>query len=167
MEKYLSVIVFFVTCMFHQANAQAPKDEVWRLDNPGAQILKGVSVPEGKSYFFTSGLVAPVADEGAGVENPARYGGDTYAQSVAVMKRIAAVLEEASLSLEDVIFLRVYLAPDPQNEGKIDFDAWFKAYPLFFDNPDNPIKVARTTLGVAALARPGILVEIEAVAVRP
>jgi enamine deaminase RidA (YjgF/YER057c/UK114 family) len=60
--------------------------------------------------------------------------------------------------------LRIYLAPD--KDGKIPWTEWFESYNLFFNNEKRPAKVARTTLAVHSLARPDILVEIKAVAVK-
>ncbi|NJL12225.1 MAG: hypothetical protein HC913_03940 [Microscillaceae bacterium] len=130
-----------------------------------AAILRGVAVPGSRALFFTSGLVPAVADSTA--QGTARYGGDTYQQSLRVLARIEAVLREVKLDMQDVVVLKIFLAPDPDRRGQIDFEGWFRAYPVYFANAQNPHKVARTTLGVAALARPGLLVEIEAVAVFP
>ena len=51
-------------------------------------------------------------------------------------------MAEKGLSLKDVVAMKVYVAPDPKNEGKPDFQAWFKAYGEFFNNENNPNKVA-------------------------
>lgn len=139
------------------------KEKVVRYDRPDAPILKGVSVPAGYNYFFTSGQIGYVQDTTAEYGDPARYG-DTYTQSVGALQKIESILGEANLSMKDVVFLRVFVAPDPNNNNEIDFDAWFKAYGEYFNNTENPNKVARTTLGVASLVRPGMLVEVEAVA---
>jgi len=108
-------------------------------------------------------MVGPVLDTAAQLGDPKRYG-DTYTQSIGALKRIEESLKEAGLAMKDVIKLNVYIAPDPAKDNQIDFDAWFKAYGEFFNNEENPNKVARSTLGVASLVRPGMLVEVEAVA---
>jgi enamine deaminase RidA (YjgF/YER057c/UK114 family) len=71
------------------------------------------------------------------------------------------------LSLKDVVYLRVYVTPDAAKGGKPDFAGWFKAYGEFFNTKENPVKTARSTVGVAALVNPDWLIEIEAVAVYP
>jgi enamine deaminase RidA (YjgF/YER057c/UK114 family) len=139
--------------------------QVQRYDNPDSQILKGVRIPSNVQLFFTSGIVAPVLDKHS--DDPYQRYGDTYTQSINTLQRIADILAEAGLRMEDVVQLRIYLAPDPKLDNTFDFEGWFRAYPQFFNNADNPNKVARTTLAVAALARPDLLVEIEAVAVYP
>jgi enamine deaminase RidA (YjgF/YER057c/UK114 family) len=143
--------------------AQQDNKEIIRYDRPEASILKGVYIPEGKEYFYTSGLVAPVRDENAERGSYKRYG-NTYEQSIGILNRIKETLAEADFKMEDVVFLRVYLAPD--RDGKIDWDAWFGAYGEFFNNPDNPNKVARSTIAVHSLANPELLIEVEAVAAR-
>ncbi|MGB0523263.1 MAG: RidA family protein [Flammeovirgaceae bacterium] len=162
----LACIVFSVSqCQ----QAPVPKEKeafVKRYDRPDATILKGVEVSEGNAYFFSSGMVGPVLDTTAALGDPKRYG-DTYTQSIGALTRIEASLKEAGLSMKDVIKLNVYIAPDQAKEGVIDFEAWFNAYKEFFVNEKNPNKVARTTLGVAALAREGLLVEVEVIAVYP
>ncbi len=150
--------IFLISC-------QASQQVVRHGGNSNSQILQGVEIPKGKKLFFTSGLVAPVLDSTSNIIYE-RYG-DTYTQSVNTLQRIEEVLKNAGLKMQDVIFLRIYIAPDPSKDNTIDFEAWFKAYNVYFNNAQNPNKVARTTLGVAALARPALLVEIEAVAVYP
>lgn len=134
-----------------------------RYDRPDASILKGVYIPKGKEYFYTSGLVAPIKDESAPVGSLERFG-NTYEQSLGTLERIKETIGEAGFTMEDVFFLRVYLAPD--KEGNIDWDAWFKAYGEYFNNEENPNKVARSTIAVYALANPDLLIEIEAVAAK-
>jgi enamine deaminase RidA (YjgF/YER057c/UK114 family) len=128
-----------------------------------SSIASGVAVPAGSAYFWTSGTVpAVVKKDGATVYE--RYG-DTYAQGVSCLKAIAQVLAKQGLSLQDVVYLRVYVVPDAAKGGKPDFAGWFKAYGEFFNTKENPVKTARSTVGVAALVNPDWLIEIEAVAV--
>lgn len=143
-----------------------PQD-VKRYDNPSSSILRGVEIPKGKKTFLTSGLVAPLLDSTAKITDAKKRRGDTYTQSINTLKRIQGILKEAGLGMKDVVYLRVYIAPDKTKGDEPDFDAWFKAYGEFFNNEQNPVKVARTTLGVYRLARPDILVEVEAVGIYP
>lgn len=145
----------------------AKSEAVERYDNPTSSILKGVEIPKGKKTFLTSGLVAPLLDSTAATTNVKKRRGNTYTQSVNTLKRIEGILKEGGLGLKDVVYLRVYIAPDKSKGNEPDFDAWFKAYGEFFNNEKNPVKVARTTLGVYRLARPDILVEVEAIGIYP
>ncbi|WP_304516888.1 RidA family protein [Cecembia rubra] len=164
----LPLILLLIGCTAEVGNQQSPvrpieEDFIVRYDRPDASILRGVYIPAGKEYFYTSGLVAPVKDPEAAAGTYLRYG-DTYEQSIGTLERIKETIGEAGFSMSDVIFLRVYLAPD--KEGKIDWDAWFKAYGEYFNYEGNPNKVARSTLAVYALANPDLLIEIEAVAAK-
>jgi len=141
-------------------------NEVVRFDREGAPILKGVKVPADKAMYFASGIVATPKDESKPEGDRGRFG-DTYEQSVSALKRIESYLSEEGLSLGDVVAMKVYVAPDPENNGKPDFQAWFKAYGEFFNNADNPNKVARSTIGVYQLVDPNKFIEIEVRAVYP
>jgi enamine deaminase RidA (YjgF/YER057c/UK114 family) len=157
--KRIGITVFFWLGLAAWATAQ----DIQRYDNPKAQILLGVNIPASKQLFLTSGIVASPADTTAAAGTPARYG-DTYTQSLSALKKIEDILKLAGLTMQNVVFLRIYLVPDKHKNGQTDFEGWFKAYGKFFVNEGNPNKVARTTMGIYALANPDLLVEIEAVA---
>ena len=123
-------------------------------------------MPENKAIYFASGIVAYPKDVSKPEGDRERFG-DTYEQSISALKRIEEYLSEEGLSLKDVIAMKVYVAPDPENDGKPDFQAWFKAYGEFFDNEENPNKVARSTIGVYQLVDPNKFIEIEVRAVYP
>lgn len=140
--------------------------DVERFDREGSSILKGVKVPADKAMYFASGIVAYPKDESK-LEGDRERFGDTYDQSISALKRIEEYLGEEELSLKDVVAMKVYVAPDPENGGKPDFDAWFKAYAEYFNNEENPNKVARSTIGVYQLVDPNKFIEIEVRAVYP
>ncbi|HEY4245657.1 MAG TPA: Rid family hydrolase [Lacunisphaera sp.] len=109
-------------------------------------ISAGVGLPAGRALFWTGGTVAaPLNKDGRTVHE--RFG-DTYAQGISALKNIGHILVEQGLSLKDVVYLRVYVAPDLEKDAKPDFAGWARAYGLFFDNERNPMKAARTTVGV-------------------
>jgi enamine deaminase RidA (YjgF/YER057c/UK114 family) len=66
----------------------------------------------------------------------------------------------------DVVMMHVYLVGDPAIGGKLDFAGMNAAYSQFFGTRAQPNKPARSAVQVAALAVPGPLVEIEAIAVK-
>ena len=128
-------------------------------------IASGVGVPAGRAYYWTSGTVpSAIKPDGATLYERA---GDTYVQGLSCLKKIEEALVAQKLALKDVIYLRVYVAPDAAKGGKPDFAAWFRAYGEVFNTKGNPVKTARSTVGVAALVNPDWLIEIEAVAVYP
>ncbi len=141
----------------------APRS-VTRYGTATSPILSAVAVPENQAYFWTSGTVPPVIDPSVPTGSRDRYG-DTKTQATGILTRFQTLLADGGLSLEDVVYLRVYLVSDPVL-GSVDYQGWFDAYAEFF-NKDNVPKVARSTLAVAGLVDSGWLVEIEAVAVYP
>ncbi|MFT6871278.1 MAG: enamine deaminase RidA (YjgF/YER057c/UK114 family) [Roseivirga sp.] len=159
-------LVMVYSCEKEDDDDNRNTEEVTRFERDGSSILKGVKVPGGKDMYFASGIVATEKDERKPVGDRARFG-NTYDQSVSALKRINAYLSEEGLSLKDVIAMKVYVAPDPENENKPDFQAWFKAYSEYFGNDENPNKVARSTIGVYTLVDPNKFIEIEVRAVYP
>lgn len=150
-----------------QDSNDSPKEPVTRFEREGSSILKGVKVPAGSDLYFASGIVAYPKDDSKPAGDPERFG-NTYEQSVSALNRINDYLGEEGLSLKDVVAMKVYVAPDPANDNKPDFQGWFKAYGEFFNNADvNPNKVARSTIGVYTLVNPDMLIEIEVRAVYP
>lgn len=132
---------------------------------PTSPIAAGVALPAGRALFWTSGTVpSAIKPDGATVYE--RYG-DTYTQGVSALKNISEVLKAQGLGLKDVVYLRVYLVPDAAKGNKVDYAGWFKAYGEFFNNAQNPVKTARSTVGVASLVGADWLIEIEAFAAYP
>lgn len=142
-----------------------PINEVEFYGNPASSIAAGVSVPAGSSYLFTSGTVPPVINKD-GKTVYERYG-DTKTQGIGILKEIEKQLKDKGLSLADVAYLRVYVTPDAAKDNKFDYQGWFDAYAQFFGTEANPVKPARSTVGVAGLVSSDWLIEIEAVAVYP
>ncbi|MBO3699640.1 RidA family protein [Roseivirga sp. E12] len=169
-RPYLYLLMLSLVLVFScQENGDKPNHEeetITRFERDGSSILKGVKVPDGKSMYFASGIVATEKDANKPVGDRGRFG-DTYDQSVSALKRIQSYLGEQGLSLKDVIAMKVYVAPDPENDNKPDFQAWFKAYGEYFGNQENPNKVARSTIGVYTLVDPNKFIEIEVRAVYP
>jgi len=153
-----------LACLAAVAPAAEPPTAIVFTGEAASSIASGVAVPAGRALFCTSGTVPSVVNA-AGATARERWG-DTHAQGVSCLQNIAAVLAQQGLSLRDVVYLRVYVVADPA-VGKPDFAGWFKAYGEFFNTADNPVKPARSTVGVAALVNPDWLIEIEAVAVFP
>jgi enamine deaminase RidA (YjgF/YER057c/UK114 family) len=92
-----------------------------------------------------------------------RYG-DTKTQAIGILEKFKKDLLNEGLTLSNVIFMRVYVAPDKKT-GTMDFQGWFDAYGQYFGTKENPVKPARSTIGVAQLVNPERFIEIEIVAV--
>ena len=105
---------------------------------------------------FVAGQVAMDADGRVVGE------GDIKAQATQVYANLAGVLAEADCTLRDVVKFTTYIV---QSEDGVPFTEWRKVeYPRLF--PDG-VYPANTGVVVKALARPGLLLEVEAIAVRP
>lgn len=143
-------------------------DGVVRHPIPGSDfpISAAVEIPAGKSTIYLSGMVPPIADKDAPKGSVASYG-NTEAQTVAVLKRIEAQLANLKLGMGDVVKMQVFLVGDPGNENKLDFAGFMKGYTQFFGTTGQPKLPVRSAFQIAALAGPGMLVEIEVTAVRP
>ena len=77
-------------------------------------------------------------------------------------RNLAAVLAEAGCTLRDVVKFTTFLV---RNEDWTPFAEWRRAeYPKLF--PDG-VYPANTGMVVVELARPSLLLEVEAIAVRP
>ncbi|WP_308636261.1 RidA family protein [Paenibacillus silvisoli] len=143
----------------------APIHEPEFYGSPTSSIASAVAMPGGAATFETSGTVPSVIDKD-GKTVYERYG-DTEKQGTSILQNIEKQLKEQGLSMKDVTYLRVYIAPDAAKDGKFDYDGWFKAYAKFFNTKSNPTKTARSTVGVAGLVNSDWLIEIEAVAAYP
>lgn len=142
-----------------------PPSKVTFYGSPASSISSGVALPPRSAIYYSSGTVPPVLNP-RGATALERYG-DTYTQAKGTLERIKGLLAEQGLSLSNVVYLTCYLVPDPNLNGRVDYNGWFRAYAEYFNNPTNPVKTARSTLGVQGLVNSDWLVEIEAIAVYP
>jgi enamine deaminase RidA (YjgF/YER057c/UK114 family) len=124
-----------------------------------AFYAKSIVIPPGYQTIRLPGIVAdPLAPGGSDL-------GDTEQQAESVFRKIAAALEPLGASEADVIAMTVYLvAPTPG--GGMDFDGMMRAYSRHYGSAAQPNRPVRSTVQVAGLVRPGMLVEIEVTAAR-
>lgn len=104
---------------------------------------------KGGGFIFVSGQTGQALVDGQAV-----LGKDMTEQTRYCLDRIKRVVEAAGSSMEKVVRCTVYVTDISQ------FGAMNDVYRGYFPN-DPP---ARTTVEVSSLARPGLLVEIEAIA---
>lgn len=161
MSKFYPFILAALAVSF----SSAAQDKVVYKGSPSSSIASSVIIPAGKKLFFSSGTIAALFDTTKAASYRARVG-DTKSQGVAILKKLQADLLIEGLSFKNVVFMRVYVGPDKET-GKLDFQGWFEAYALFFGTQDNPIKPARSTVGVMQLVNPDKFLEIEIVAAYP
>ncbi len=124
-------------------------------------IAASVSVPAAANVVYLSGATASPIDPAKPDEL-----GDTKAQTLNILTKIKAQLEAMGMGMGDVVKMTVFLVGTPANGGKMDAPAMNEIFRTFFGSADQPNKPARSTVQVAALGRPPVLVEIEAVAAK-
>ena len=108
---------------------------------------------EAGPFVFVTGQLATDPDDDSLPVPPG-----IEAQTHKVMDNLSRVLKGCGLSLADVVAVRIFLT-----DFKRDYAAMNEIYATYFAPDKRP---ARTTVGVTALARDGI-VEIDMIAVRP
>jgi len=114
----------------------------------------------GGDFIFVSGTSARRADDtiaGAERDMSGQLVLDIRKQTRAVLENIRDILVSAGASLSDVVEVSTFLV------NMADFGGYNEVYSEFFGY-EGP---ARTTVAVAALPHPQLLIEIKAVAYRP
>jgi enamine deaminase RidA (YjgF/YER057c/UK114 family) len=132
------------------------------IPNSNFPIAQAVEVSGNVTTYYISGQVPPVVNKDADPATQAAYG-DTKAQTVGALNRIKAILEGFGLTMGDVVKMQVFLVHSAATP--MDFKAFMEGYTQFFGG-SQPNLPARSVVGVAALANPGFLVEIEVIAVK-
>ena len=135
---------------------------------PQSAVLAGKARPRGTfphfhragDFIFVSGTSARRADDsiaGATRDASGRTVLDIRTQTRAVLENVRDILAAAGAGLGDVVEVSSFL------RDMADFAAYNAVYSEFFGF-DGP---ARTTVAVAALPHPELLIEVKAVAYRP
>ncbi|MGY8668188.1 RidA family protein [Bradyrhizobium sp. UFLA05-109] len=132
------------------------------IPNSTFPIAQAVQVTGNATTYYVSGQVPPVANKDADAQSREAYG-DTKTQTVGVLNRIKGILEGLGLTMGDVVKMQVFLVHNAS--APMDFKAFMEGYTQFFGG-SQPNLPARSVVGVAALANPGFLVEIEVIAVK-
>jgi enamine deaminase RidA (YjgF/YER057c/UK114 family) len=132
------------------------------IPNSTFPIAQAVQVTGNVTTLYVSGQVPPVVNKDADPSSVAAYG-DTKTQTMGVLNRIKGILEGVGLSMGDVVKMQAFLVHTPS--APMDFKAFMEGYTQFFGG-SQPNLPARSVLGVASLANPGFLVEIEVIAVK-
>jgi enamine deaminase RidA (YjgF/YER057c/UK114 family) len=132
------------------------------IPNSTFPIAQAIEVRGNVTTYYVSGQVPPVVSKDADSQSVAAYG-DTKTQTVGVLTRIKTILEGLGLSMADVVKMQVFLVHSPS--APMDFKAFMEGYTQFFGG-SQPNLPARSVVGVASLANPGFLVEIEVIAVK-
>ena len=142
----------------------AAEAEIVRYPIPNSTfpIAQAVKVTGDSVITYVSGQVPPVINKDANPSSLEAYG-DVKTQTVGVLNRIKQILEGQGLGMGDVIKMQVFLVHDAR--APMDFKAFMEGYTQFFGGAQ-PNLPARSVIGIASLANPGFLVEIEVVAAK-
>lgn len=132
------------------------------IPNSTFPIAQAVRVSGDALTLYVSGQVPPVINKDADASSPQAYG-DTKTQTVGVLTRIKQILGGQGLGMGDVVKMQVFLVHDAR--APMDFKAFMEGYTQFFGGTQ-PNLPARSVIGIAALANPGFLVEIEVIAAK-
>jgi enamine deaminase RidA (YjgF/YER057c/UK114 family) len=130
-------------------------------------IARAVEVPAGTTLIFHSGITPSPKDAKAPAGTP-QYWGDTKAQALSAFSNLKESLDTMGVGFGDVVKMTVFLVADPAGkDGRMDFQGFMAAYTQFFGTPEQPNLPARSAVQVAALASPGMLVEVEVILAKP
>jgi enamine deaminase RidA (YjgF/YER057c/UK114 family) len=157
----LSLGAFFLSALVLYPFAARADVVRYPIPNSTFPIAQAVKVSDAATYYI-SGQVPPVISKEAEPNSPQAYG-DTRTQTVGVLNKIKGILEGLGLGMGDVVKMQVFLVHDAR--APMDFRAFMEGYTQFFGG-SQPNLPARSVVGVAALANPGFLVEIEVIAAR-
>jgi enamine deaminase RidA (YjgF/YER057c/UK114 family) len=130
-------------------------------NSPTATIAGTASLPPGSRIVFISGTTPAPLDPSKPDEL-----GDTRQQTLSALTRIQEQLQSLGMDMGDVVKMTVFLVGSPANEGRMDSAAMNEVFRTFFGTPEQPNRPTRSTIQIAALGRPGMLVEIEAIAAK-
>jgi enamine deaminase RidA (YjgF/YER057c/UK114 family) len=146
------------------AATNSTRAEVIRYPIPNSTfpIAQAVEVKGNVTTYYVSGQVPPAVNKDFDTNTREAYG-DTKTQTVGVLNRIKTILEGFGLGMGDVVKMQVFLVHSPASP--MDFKAFMEGYTQFFGG-SQPNLPARSVVGVASLANPGFLVEIEVIAVK-
>lgn len=144
-----------------QAAAPKAKPVVERTSsNPAAVISSTATVPADMKLVFISGTTPSPLDPA----KPEDFG-DTRAQTLSILTKMKAQLEGMGMTMGDIVKMTVFLV-SPTPGGRMDSAAMNDVFKTFFGTPEQPNKPTRSTIQIAALGRPTMYVEIEAVAAK-
>jgi enamine deaminase RidA (YjgF/YER057c/UK114 family) len=160
--RTLLVLAFMSAACDGSLNAARAEVTRYPIPNSTFPIAQAVQVTGNATTYYVSGQVPPVASKDADPASPQAYG-DTRTQTVGVLSKIKGILEGLGLSMADVVKMQVFLVHSAA--APMDFKAFMEGYTQFFGG-SQPNLPARSVVGVAALANPGFLVEIEVIAVK-
>jgi len=160
MHKTLALVALSLAAVAPAGGALAQEIER-TVSGPTATISSTASIPPGSRIVFISGTTPSPLDPAS----PENFG-DTRQQTLSILTKMKAQLETLGLGMGDVVKMTVFLVGVPENSGRMDSAAMNEVFRTFFGTAEQPNRPTRSTIQVAALGRPTMYVEIEAVAAK-
>lgn len=133
-----------------------------KLPDSDFPISLAVEIPANKTLVHLSGQVPIVINDKAEADSLAAYG-SMEEQATSALQAIEETLKSLNLTMADIYRMQVFLVAQ---DGKVDFTGFMTVYTKFFGTEAQPNLPVRSAFEVAALAKPGWLIEIEVSAVR-
>lgn len=162
MKKVLLIAITLVATAC--ANADVTRHPL--PNNSTFPIAQAVEITSDTTLIYHSGTLPRPANPDADPSSR-EYWGDTEAQANSVFENMATSFEKLGVGFGDIIKMQVFLVGDPDMGGRMDFGGFMKSYSKYFGTDAQPNKPARSAFQIAALARPGVFIEIEVVIARP
>ncbi len=161
MRKFpvLATFAMALAAPFGQVLAQEAEVVTRTYNSPTAVIAGTASIAEGSKLVFISGTTPSPVDPAV----PDNLG-DTRQQTLSVLTKIQDTLTSLGMDMGDVVKMTVFLVGVPELDGRMDSAAMNEVFRTFFGTEAQPNRPTRSTIQVAALGRPGMYVEIEAIA---
>lgn len=138
----------------------APKPVIERTGQPTGVISSTALIPPGSKILYISGTTPSPPDPAKPDEL-----GDTATQTQSVLSKIKTQLEGMGWSMGDIVKMNVFLVAALPG-GRMDSAGMNSVFRTYFGTAEQPNKPTRSTVQVAALGRPTMLVEIEAIAAK-
>lgn len=131
-----------------------------RTGKPEAVIASTALLPVGSKILYISGITPSPIDPA----KPDEFG-DTATQTQSILSKMKTQLEGMGWSMGDIVKMNVFLVAALPG-GRMDAAGMNGVFKTYFGTPEQPNKPTRSTVQVAALGRPTMLVEIEAIAAK-
>lgn len=140
--------------------APPPPAVIERTGQPQGVIASTAMLPPGSKILYISGTTPSPIDPAKPDEL-----GDTATQTQSILSKMKAQLEGMGWSMGDIVKMNVFLVAALPG-GRMDSAGMNGVFKTFFGTPEQPNKPTRSTVQVAALGRPSMVVEIEAIAAK-
>lgn len=149
--------------MYKRLGRVETNPNVYTYGRPTWPLATGkATAPDTALYFQSAMFPEPMMPRMLTMPlNMRMFRGDMTAQAESIFKQSMAALKDAGLKPENSLFTRNILYPDPKQGGYLDFTSFNDVYHHYYNNQENPNRVARTIMSAPGYARQGQLMTME------